>query len=176
MCDVAWWLWCCCCAAENDVKPPRTLIVELVSASHVTPSNHDTTVTMREYLQDLTAPPAQTLRTLRPTPTAVSYIVSTRPVPTTIAAQILRYISVLLRVAVLLATLSLLWAKWHIPDERASHIEAWIVHILKDKQLDTFIESCQWSYLVPCTLVVVFLVFKRNYTGPASGNYPPCSS
>jgi phosphatidylinositol glycan class H protein len=29
-------------------------------------------------------------------------------------------------------------------------------------------ESCQWRYLVPSTLLLLFLVFRRNYTGMSS--------
>lgn len=132
---------------------------------HYTSTNDDHPVTMREYLQELTAPPAQTLQTLQPTSTTASYTVSTRPVPRTISARLFRYISILLRVAVLLATLFLLWAKWRVSNEKLLYVERQIMEVLKEWQMDTVVEACQWRYIVPGALVTLFLVFRRNYTG-----------
>ncbi|KAF2832384.1 hypothetical protein CC86DRAFT_313370 [Ophiobolus disseminans] len=118
---------------------------------------------MREVLQELTAPPAQTLRTLQPTSSTVSYTVSTRPVPRTIPAICLHYISILVRVVLGLATVLLLWMKWRVTNGNLSYIEVQISSSLKDWQVDRFAEACRWKYLIPGALVILFLVFRRNY-------------
>lgn len=130
---------------------------------------------MREILQELTAPPAQILRTLQPTSSTVSYTVSTRPVLRTIPATYLRYTSILFRIAFGLATTLLLWVKWRVTNAKLSYHQ---VQLLRwgDWQLDKFAEACQWTYLLPSAFVVFFLVFRRNYIGtpPPTHFHRPC--
>jgi hypothetical protein len=164
--------------AEDDVNH-RDYCLELVKlgpsnsphpSMHPTIVSHrdDHSIAMRAFLQDLTAPPAQTLRTLHPTPSTVSYTVSTRPIRNTIIASLAHHAGLVLRIVVGLATVLFVWVKWSVTFEKSTSILAWVFgnrHTAQRLQLG---EVCQWRYLAPAAAFILFLVFRRNYTGIVS--------
>jgi hypothetical protein len=121
---------------------------------------------MRAFLQELTAPPAQTLQTLQPTPTTVSYTISTRPIPRSVTAVLVRYIGILVRLVAGLAVALLLRLKWIATDKMLSSYQKRRLGPIEELPPDSFATALQWRYLAPAALVVLFLVLKRNYTGP----------
>lgn len=122
-------------------------------------------MTMAALIQRLTSPPSQTLRTLQPTLSTIQYTVSTRPVPQTIPAILGHYISILVRVLVGLATVLLLWTKWRTTFEQPTSILLWTLGTAREAKLLALAETCQWRYIAPSALAVLFLVFRRGYTG-----------
>lgn len=126
---------------------------------------------MCSLLGRLTSPPAQTLRVLQPTPSTITYTVSTRSVPTTLPAHAAYYVGILFRILLGVASVLLLWIKWRTSNEVP-------MSCLRDAlgseggQLGGIIEALQWRYLIPSTLVITFLVLKRNYTGTLSMPFP----
>jgi phosphatidylinositol glycan class H protein len=123
---------------------------------------------MRAFLQRLTAPPAQILETLQPSPYTVSYTVSTRLVPQTIFARIASHVGLLLRIILGLSAALLLWLKSRFQVTRTEHILLAVLSRSRTHQLLQFADKCQWMYLAPCVLVVFILVFRRNYTGTST--------
>jgi phosphatidylinositol glycan class H protein len=133
-------------------------------------------MTMQEILQRLTAPPAQILRTIQPTPFTASYTVSTRPIPRTVLSKIASHVSVLIRVVIGLLTAFVLWILSGVYNERTEHVLLYILgHIMTEQLLDLSI-WCQWVYTAPCALIVLTLVFRRNYTGKPHHSYAPYST
>jgi phosphatidylinositol glycan class H protein len=123
-------------------------------------------ITMAAFLDKLTSPPAQTLQILQPTSYTITYTVSTRPVPSTLPAKALWYIGILLRVLLGFTTLLALWAKWSITESQSiEYLRAVLGSTEKEAQLIKFIATCSWIYLAPCAAAVLFLVFRRGYTG-----------
>jgi phosphatidylinositol glycan class H protein len=120
---------------------------------------------MSVFLQRLTAPPAQTLHTLQPSPYTVSYTVSTCPVPKTIFASVASYVGLLLRIILGSSAALLLWLASRIQAIRTEYIVEGILGRLKTHQLLGFVDKCEWMYLAPCVLGVLVLVIRRNYTG-----------
>lgn len=129
---------------------------------------------MRKLLEELTAPPAQILRTLQPTPYTVSYTVSTRAIPGTVLARLAQHVDTVLRILVGLATVLFLWVKWCTTYNKSLYPYSTVpvAVILRDWHLDTVISACQWLYLLPSTLMILYLVLRRNYTG----RYPALST
>ncbi|KAJ5064944.1 GPI-GlcNAc transferase complex, PIG-H component-domain-containing protein [Bipolaris maydis] len=90
---------------------------------------------MSSFLHSLASPPAQTLHVLQPTPTTITYTVSTRSVSKTLPAHVGYYAGILVALG--------------------SEGEG---------QLVKLVETFQWRYLIPSALLTLFLVFRRNYT------------
>lgn len=127
--------------------------------------SHDTPLTMRDQLERWSAPPKQILRVLQPTPHTASYTVSTRPVPRTVPARIASYVGIMLRAIVGLSTVLLLWLASGIKREQTENILLHVLDRFRLGQLLALVEKCQWLYLAPCALVLLVVVFRRNYTG-----------
>jgi phosphatidylinositol glycan class H protein len=123
---------------------------------------------MRAFLQRLTAPPAQILQTLQPSPYTVSYTVSTRRVPKTIFTRVASHVGLLLRTVVGLLAALLLWLKSQLQVTRTGHILLGVLNRPRTHQLFEFVDGCQWTYLAPCVLLVFMLVFRRNYAGTST--------
>lgn len=132
----------------------------------------DHSIAMRAFLEDITAPPAQTLRTLQPTPSTVSYTVSTRPAQKKVIASLAHYAGLLFRVAVGLATVLFLWVKWSVTFEKSTSTLGWVLGDRYVAQLLQLGAVCQWRYLGPAAAFILFLVFRRNYTGTVPCSHP----
>jgi phosphatidylinositol glycan class H protein len=120
---------------------------------------------MHAFLQQFTASPAYTLRTLQPTSSTVSYNVSTRPSRKTLLADLSHFVGILFRIIVGLATVSLLYTKWRIAFEKPTAVLLWVIGSERTDVLLGFAEACQWRFLAPSAVALLFLVFRRNYTG-----------
>ncbi|KAH4257163.1 phosphatidylinositol N-acetylglucosaminyltransferase [Parastagonospora nodorum] len=120
-------------------------------------------MTMQDFLRRITAPPAQILRTVQPTPYTVSYTVSTRPVPRKLHARLASYVSVFFRVTVGLATAFVVWIVSGLDLPRAEIPLLYVLGRLRTEQLLESASRCQWMYTAPCALVIFALVFRRNY-------------
>lgn len=122
---------------------------------------------MSSLLHHLASPPAQTLHVLRPTPSTITYTVSTRFVPTTLPAHAAYYVEVIFRIAVGVASGLLLWMKWKTASGAPM---LFLQNTLGSEggQLVRILEAFQWRYLIPSTLATMFLILKRNYTGMLS--------
>ncbi|KAF1939495.1 hypothetical protein EJ02DRAFT_256263 [Clathrospora elynae] len=118
---------------------------------------------MSALLQRLTSPPAQTLRTLQPTSSTITYTVSTRHEPNALPAKLGYCVGILLRVLLGLSTVVLLWTKWRVTSERSTSALQWVGGI-REAQLVKLAENCNWRYIGPSALGVLFLVFRRGYT------------
>ncbi len=125
---------------------------------------------MSALLQRLTSPPKQTLWTLQPTPSTIKYTVSTRPVPKTLVARAGRYVGIVLRVVIALCVLVFLWTKWQITFEKQAivSLQRWISRNSNTTMANEFLKLAKtspWHYIAPAAIVVLFLVFRRGYTG-----------
>lgn len=114
--------------------------------------------------------PSQKLRILQPTPSTVQYTVSTRPTPDTVSAKVTHCSSLVLRVTLGLGAALLLWAKWRTSYEQQSILLQWTLGAVWEERLLALAQRCPWRYLSPTALALLFLVFKRNYTGTVT----PC--
>ncbi|KAI8930843.1 hypothetical protein NX059_011863 [Plenodomus lindquistii] len=121
-------------------------------------------MTMADILKHFTSPPAQTLRTLQPTPSTIQYTVSTRRVADTFPAKVGHYIAVTTRIVVGLATVLLLWAKCRTSHEPSLSFLRWTSNTAWEARLFALAESYQWRYLTPVSIILLYLVLKRNYT------------
>jgi phosphatidylinositol glycan class H protein len=128
---------------------------------------YDDTEMVLPLLARLTAPPTQTLHTLAPTPSTVSFTVSTRPVPTTLAAKLGHFIGLLTRVVVGVCTLALLWVKRSLSHASPHTTDAllWALGGPQTASLLKAVGGMGWMYMGPAALLVLFLVLRRGYTG-----------
>lgn len=116
-------------------------------------------------LARLTAPPTQTLHTLRPTPSTISLTVSTRPVRTTLAAKLVHYVAVLTRVLLGVSTLFVVWTKYQLSAGQTADISLWLLGGPTTTRFLRALGLAGWTYVVPGSLLVLFLVLRRGYTG-----------
>ncbi|PSN72241.1 hypothetical protein BS50DRAFT_544675 [Corynespora cassiicola Philippines] len=110
------------------------------------------------------SPPTQTLRILQPTPSTVSFTVSTRAIPKTLPAVLASCLSILTRICLGIFVLLLLWARWRITSSNSPGALAWAIGNAGEAWLVPLLRYIQWRYLAPCALVALWLVFKRGYT------------
>ncbi|KAF9697511.1 hypothetical protein EKO04_004103 [Ascochyta lentis] len=115
-------------------------------------------------LARLTAPPSQTLLTLAPTPSTVSFTVSTRPVPATVAAKLRNYVILLLRLVIGTLVLATLWTKWRITHGQSTDILLWTLGGPQTAALLKAIGALGWNYIAPGAVAVLFVVLRRGYT------------
>jgi hypothetical protein len=116
-------------------------------------------------LARLTAPPTQTLRILSPTPSTVSFTVSTRPVPATLAAKLRYYVGLLTRLLLGLAALFALWVKWRVSHGLTTDILLYALGGPQTAALLKGVGGMKWSYVGGGAFVVLFAVLRRGYTG-----------
>lgn len=110
---------------------------------------------------------SQNLRIRQPTPSTVQYTVSTRPIPDTVSAKVTHHFALFLRVVLGLGVLIVLWAKWRTftAHEPPSTLLQGTPGALWEARVLALAQRCPWRYLSPTALTILFLVFKRNYTG-----------
>ncbi|KAF2683095.1 hypothetical protein K458DRAFT_341006 [Lentithecium fluviatile CBS 122367] len=118
---------------------------------------------MIAVLKRLSSPPPQTLRTLQPTPSTVSYTVSTRPLSRTLPAILAFYIGVAVRILLGASTLVLLWTKWRVSSAKSTGLLSWVFRAAGEESLARFAESLPWKYLAPSALLLLWLVLQRGY-------------
>lgn len=135
---------------------PRTTI----RAKH----NNDTIMVL-VLLARLMAPPTQTLRTLQPTPSTVSFTVSTRPVPATVAAKLSYYVGLLTRLMLGACVLLLLWTKWRISYGQSTDTLLFLLGGPQTAALLKGVGGLWWGYVGPGAIMVLYLVLRRGYTG-----------
>lgn len=121
--------------------------------------------TMLILIDRLSSPSAQTLQVLQPTSSTITYTVSTRPIPKTLPALVGYYAGILLRVVLGTTSVLLLWLKWRVTQAQSPDLLLGALGHDTEGELVKLAEACQWRYLVPSTCVILFLVFRRNYTG-----------
>lgn len=97
------------------------------------------------------------LSILRPSPTTVSFTVSTRSSYHSLPSQALYHFLLILRFLILAATIVILASK--------------LVHPTPPflETLSVRVTLIPWSYLAPAIFIILFVVFRRFYTG----NIPP---
>ena len=134
------------------------------SNSSLEHSQHATAMVLA-LLARLTAPPTQTLRILSPTPSTVSFTVSTRPVPATLAAKLRYYVGLLTRLLLGLAALSALWVKWRVSHGLTTDILLYALGGPQTVALLKGVGGMKWSYIGGGAFVVLFAVLRRGYTG-----------
>lgn len=119
------------------------------------------------YVARLTAPPSQTLQILAPTPSTVSFTVSTRPVRATLAAKLGHYAGFLARALAGLCAIALLWVKWSLEYGSAYSIEVllWVLGGPRTASLLKAVGGFGWAYVGPAAAVVLWQVLRRGYTG-----------
>ena len=127
-------------------------------------SQHATAMALA-LLARLTAPPTQTLRILSPTPSTVSFTVSTRPVPATLAAKLRYYVGLLTRLLLGLAALFALWVKWRVSHGLTTDILLYALGGPQTAALLKCVGRMKWSYIGGGAFVVLFAVLRRGYTG-----------
>jgi hypothetical protein len=106
-------------------------------------------------------PTSCVLRTRRPSPTTVSFTVSTRS-PQRAPARILHHALLLLRFLAACEILLLLWYKYATS---VGSIPPWISSSVPGATAQSFARSLPGRYLVPGALVCLWILTKRGYTG-----------
>ena len=119
-------------------------------------------------LARLTAPPTQSLLTLQPTPSTVSFTVSTRPVPSTVAATLRCYVGLLARLVLGLSTLFAVWVRWRISRGQDANMLLWALGGPQTLSLLKTLGGIGWQYIGPGACVVLVLVLRRGYTGTST--------
>ena len=152
---------------EGSRHPSPTAAVAQLSSfpnSSLQHSQHATAMVLA-LLARLTAPPTQTLRILSPTPSTVSFTVSTRPVPATLAAKLRYYVGLLTRLLLGLAALFVLWVKWRVSHGLTTDILLYALGGPQTAALLKGVGGMKWSYIGGGAFVVLFAVLRRGYTG-----------
>jgi hypothetical protein len=125
---------------------------------------------MMGLIDRLNSPPVHTLQVIQPTSSTITYTVSTRPIPKTLAALVGYYGGICLRVILGVTSILLLWLKWRATQAQSLDVLLGALGHEAEGQLVKLTEACQWRYLIPSACVILFLVFRRNYTG----GFRPC--
>lgn len=127
---------------------------------------------MSTLLERLSAPPAQHLHILQPTPYTTKYTVSTRSAPQTLAAKVLQYVGIAIRVVLGTSAIFLLWAKWATCSEYGRPLSRKFgssIHFFAESTggLALLGSLCriEWVYLLPSAAIILSLVVRRGYTG-----------
>ena len=112
------------------------------------------------------------LTTRRPSPTTVEYIVSNAPLSNTIAARILQYLLVSIRICLGFLTVVILNAKIQFQppkkvDTSSSAHRQQSQFGSKLSTIDLVATGTSWQVLLPFSTVLLFLCFRRFYTGKA---------
>ncbi|ORY08347.1 GPI-GlcNAc transferase complex, PIG-H component-domain-containing protein [Clohesyomyces aquaticus] len=119
---------------------------------------------MSSVLQRITSPPSQALTTLQPTPSTISFTVSTRPVPKTLPALFFYYLSILTRLLAGTIAIVGVWTKWRLESGKPTDILAICLGGVAEAWLIKLAHSLPWRYLVPSAAVVILAVVRRGYT------------
>ena len=135
-------------------------------------SHNATMATMIAVLKRFSSPPPQILHSLQPTPSTVSYTVSTRRVSTTLPAILAFHIGIAARILVGASALVLLWTKWLVSSARSTVIILWICGRAGEDALVELVESLPWRYLAPSTLLLIWFVLQRGYKGRSCSILP----
>ena len=112
------------------------------------------------------------LNTRRPSPTTVSYTASNAPPRNTITAHVSFFLALLFRVYVgifaLLVVITKSQCRTPAPDHLPSEYECSIWLPLQSPMVNHIAFQNSWQVLIPVSLVIYFLVFRRFHTGIAS--------
>jgi hypothetical protein len=160
------WAW----VQARFFPEPRVILVIQSQCLHsssliiYTPS-YAASIIMLPLIASLISPPSQTLRTLKPTPSTVSFTVSTRPERKTVPAVLKHWVGVLIRILVGVGVLLLLWVKWRVSSVQSTDVLLRVFGGPQTVLMLQFVGRCQWRFLVPGTLAVLFTVLRRGYTG-----------
>ena len=108
----------------------------------------------------------------RSSPTTVEYIVSNASHTNTVTTHLLQYLAVLVRISVGLLTVATLNAKIQyqpeIPDTPSSEPNRLFRFDSKLPIFEALAKSIAWQALIPISITVLFLCFRRFYTGKNS--------
>jgi hypothetical protein len=112
------------------------------------------------------SPPCN-LRIKRPTPTTVSFTVSTRAPLTTLTSRFIHYTALASRVIIAASILLVLSTKWCLWSTREgwNHLPTWLSQSLPGQGAKFVAENAMARYLVPVSMVVLWACARRGYTG-----------
>lgn len=121
------------------------------------------------------------LRVHGPTSTTVSFTVSTRAPPDTIAAWTLQTLATIIRIAVSSAVLFVLWAKWFTSSTAESNGGLFDLINLQSLMLATPVghqaqmvsSMVEWRILAPIGAALLWVATRRGYTGALPLMRPP---
>jgi len=105
----------------------------------------------------------------RPSPTTVSFTASNAPLRTSLSVRVILYLTILLRVLLGLSVLSITAAKFSnsphfhgIGVHRGTFLTGLVAHFAA-----SIAETINWRILIPTALGIIYIVFRRGYTGTA---------
>lgn len=112
------------------------------------------------------SPPCN-LRINRPTPTTVSFTVSTRAPLTTLASRLIHYSALASRIIIAVSIILILATKWCLwsTKEGWNHLPIWLNQSLPGQGAKFVAENAMARYLVPVSMVVLWACARRGYTG-----------
>lgn len=107
-----------------------------------------------------------TLSTYRPTPTTISFTVSTRAPIRSVTARVAFYASVILRLILGILIVSIFSAKWRAgyPVQDGSRDQGAHDSILANT-LSVLVSKVEWMYLLPGGIVGLWAAVRRGYVG-----------
>jgi len=113
--------------------------------------------------------PNCSLRKVRPTPTTVSFTVSTRTPRESIGSRVLHQAILLFRLCVVSQILLLLWLKWDTSFASTTYISIppWLINSPPARANTLLITAIPGHYLIPFAFLSLLLLVKRGYTGKA---------
>ncbi|KAF1951610.1 hypothetical protein CC80DRAFT_575100 [Byssothecium circinans] len=124
--------------------------------------------TLTTVLTRLASPPVQTLHTLQPTSSTVTYTVSTRPIAKGLPARLAFYIGICIKALLGVCVTVTLWTKWRARSGEDTWLLPWIIGTAKEQWFIRGVDRMESIYLIPTTLVVLYLAFKRSYRAEES--------
>jgi len=107
----------------------------------------------------------------RPTPSTISFTVSTRRPLTTLTSRFLHYLALATRVilaASVFLILSTKWCLWSTKEEWNHFLPPWLSGSMPGQGAKFVAETVWARYLVPVSLGVLWLCARRSYTGTCS--------
>jgi len=124
-------------------------------------THHGIEVTLK-----MPSPPCN-LRINRPTPTTVSFTVSTRAPLTTLTSRLIHYTALASRIIIAASIILILATKWCLWSTREgwNHLPTWLSLSLPGQGAKFIAENAMARYLLPVSMVVLWACARRGYTG-----------
>jgi hypothetical protein len=119
-----------------------------------------------EVAFNMPSPPCN-LRINRPTPTTVSFTVSTRAPLTTLTSRLIHYTALASRIIIAASIILILATKWCLwsTKEGWNHLPTWLNQSLPGQGAKFVAENAMARYLVPVSMAVLWACARRGYTG-----------
>ncbi|KAF2260053.1 hypothetical protein CC78DRAFT_571458 [Lojkania enalia] len=110
------------------------------------------------------APVPPTLTTFAPTPSTISFTVSTRPLSSTLPAKLSNRLSLVLKALLGILAIVALFTKYRLQTSKSTALLSFVLGCTLEHKLCAALRDVSWKYVLPSAVAVLYLVIHRGYT------------